>query len=108
MDGETKAQTFLEQKAYQVLDTNIRLRNREVDLIALDKKTNELVFVEVKTRRTKAFGNPSLAVNQKKIRSLHTVARAYLKKYKLKNDYRFDIISITPKEIEHFKNITWP
>lgn len=106
-DGESKAAAYLASLNYQILDQNVRLKHQEIDLIALDQETDELVFVEVKTRGSSFFGNPSQAVNKIKLRSMQYVAGAYRRARGFRNDYRFDIISILPGKIEHFKNITW-
>jgi putative endonuclease len=105
--GEDRATIFLKRKGYEILAKNIRAKTKEVDIIALDKKTDELVFIEVKTRKTSFYGHPSLAVKKHKLQNMQLVARAFLQKQNLKKDYRFDIISILPGKIEHFENITW-
>jgi putative endonuclease len=105
--GEQKAKAFLMKKGYQILDKNSRFKNFEVDIVALDRKYSEIVFVEVKTRFNLNYGNPSLAVNKKKLSSLNKAALFYLKNNKIKNNYRFDIISVTPNKIEHFENVSW-
>lgn len=93
------------------MEKNIRLGNFEIDLVVLDQKFDEIVFVEVKYRREKEYGDPSQAVDQKKINKMVSVAKSYLRKKQFKKDYRFDIISVSGNlkkpEIEHFENITW-
>jgi len=98
---------FLVKNSYTILDKNLRLKTSEVDIIALDTQYHEVVFFEVKRRKTAFFGSPTLAVSPQKIKSMHKVARAFLKKHRYPCDYRFDIISIVGTNIEHFKNITW-
>lgn len=105
--GEQRAQQFLLQKQFQILDTNVRFGSHEVDIVALDTVVHELVFIEVKTRTTSFFGDPSLAVNRKKVQSMQIVARKYLGKHPFNGDIRFDAIAVLPTEIEHFENITW-
>ena len=94
-----------------LLEKNIRLGNFEIDLVVLDQKFDEIVFVEVKYRREKEYGDPSQAVDQKKLNKMISVAKSYLRKKQFKKDYRFDIISVSGNlkepEIEHFENITW-
>jgi len=98
-------------KGCLLLEKNIRLGNFEIDLVVLDQKFDEIVFVEVKYRREKEYGDPSQAVDQKKINKMVSVAKSYLRKKQFKKDYRFDIISVSGNlkkpEIEHFENITW-
>lgn len=105
--GENKAVEFLLKKKYQILERNLRLKNNEVDIIALDTEKSELVFCEVKTRTTDFFGDPSQAVTHKKILSMQKVAREYLQKLQWRNGYRFDVVTVLPNSVEHFENITW-
>jgi putative endonuclease len=108
--GELMAQTFLKDKGYTILHVNWRIRRLEIDIIAMDGET--LVFVEVKTRSTLFFGEPENAVNYKKQGSLIRAANAYVLKYSIENDARFDIISIIIERnstvINHFPDAFYP
>ncbi len=104
--GEREAVNFLLSKNYQILEKNFRVINKEIDIIALDHATEEIVFVEVKKRSTQAYGQPSLAVNSKKLQNITTAAQIYLDKTGFDHDFRFDIISILPNKIEQLKNIS--
>ena len=66
IDGEKAAEKYLKDKNYKIIDTNFRTRFGEVDIIAKDGEF--IVFVEVKTRGEKSFGNPMEAVNYDKQR----------------------------------------
>ena len=68
--AEELATTFLINKGCLFLEKNIRLGNSEIDLIVLDQKFDEIVFVEVKYRREEEYGNPSQAVDQKKLNKI--------------------------------------
>ena len=105
--GEDKAIDFLKSKNYQILDRNVRHGSKEIDIIAIDRESNELVFVEVKTRKKGFFGDPSRAVDQYKLRSMQYVGAIYRRKNKLNLDYRFDIITLVSGKIHHYQNITW-
>lgn len=95
----------------------MRVKNNEIDIVALDTVKNEIAFIEVKTRSTNWFGTPAIAVSNKKIASMQYVAVKYLQHNHCQLEYRFDIIAVSylknnqhdskPK-IEHFENITWP
>jgi len=111
IQAEKVALTFLEKKGYVLLDKNIRAANSEVDLIVIDQRYDEIVFVEVKYRERREHGEGSQAVDQRKLNSMVRVANSYLRKKQFKKSYRFDIISIVgnldqPK-FDHFENITW-
>jgi len=95
------------KSGYKILDLNIRYKNHEVDIVALDQTTDEVDFVEVKTLSSDDYGHPSQRVDHKKISSLHKFAWVYLKTKQLEQDFRFDIMTISPSGIEHFENITW-
>jgi putative endonuclease len=96
------------KKGYRVLDTNVVFKTLEIDIVAFDERHKEVVFVEVKTRRSTQFGQPASAVDGRKLRALRHAARQYLFRTGLRNLYRFDIISVTPQGVEHFENVTWP
>ncbi|NCO12673.1 MAG: YraN family protein [Candidatus Pacebacteria bacterium] len=115
--GEQKAKNHLLNLGYKILEINIRVNNSEIDLIALDTKFDEIVFIEVKTRNSRFFGNPSEAVTSKKLKSMNLVANNYLRLKGYNKDYRFDIIAIEylkgddrleNPQIQHFENISWP
>jgi len=98
-------------KGHLLLEKNLRFGNCEIDLITIDQKFDEIVFVEVKYRLKDDYGDASLAVNQKKLNNMIKVAKSYLKKEKFKKSHRFDIISVVGNlnkpRIEHFENVTW-
>jgi len=105
--GENEAVDFLKNKNYQILDRNVCHGTKEIDIIVLDKELNELVFVEVKTRKKGFYGDPSKAVDRHKLRSMQYVGAIYRRKNKLDLDYRFDIITMVSGRIRHYQNITW-
>ncbi|MCI4651527.1 YraN family protein [Phaeodactylibacter sp.] len=90
--GEAIAKRYLEERSYRILETNWRYRRAEVDLIAMDGKT--LVFVEVKTRNTTAFGEIEDFVTRKKEDLLIAAAHAYMEHIDHDWEIRFDIIAI--------------
>ena len=108
--GEQLARRFLEEKGYRILDTNWRHGKDELDIVALDE--NLLVVIEVKTRSTDYFGDPSEAVDEAKERFLIRGAEAYLESNQLDLEIRFDIISVilTGKghRIEHIMDAFYP
>lgn len=91
--GEELALQFLKKKGYRILEKNYICRLGEIDLIAQEKDT--LAFVEVKTRRSTAFGPPQMAVDQKKQEQLSKAALQFLKERRLEEaKARFDVIAI--------------
>ncbi len=106
-EGEQRALAFLQKIQIIYLAKNVRVRNHEVDILGYDEMARELVFIEVKTRHTAAYGHPSKAVDYFKLRSMRYVASAVCDNLKYTGDYRFDILSVLPGKIEHYTNITW-
>lgn len=109
-EGETLAKAFLAEKSYQILASNWRFHKLEVDIIALHQDT--LVFVEVKTRNTIAFGLPESFVSRKQQQNLSEAVEAYLSLYPGNYDIRYDVISVIlngdTSQIHHFEDAFWP
>jgi len=103
--GEKLACEYLEKKGYKILETNWYHNKKEIDIICL--KNNELVIVEVKTRKTDFFGKPEDAVTMKKQNFLIEAAQNYIEQNNINLDTRFDVISIIlnakQKSIKHIK-----
>jgi len=91
--GEDRAVRYLQREGFEILQRNYRSPFGEIDIIAREEET--LVFVEVKTRSTKAFGLPQEAVNRRKQRQLIRTAQAYLgEKGGVLPPCRFDVIAL--------------
>lgn len=55
-----------------------------------------MVFIEVKTRASWAFGLPQEAINKKKLKHLWLVAKYYIKIFAdPEGEFRFDMIAIS-------------
>ncbi len=93
VEGEDAAQRFLEARGLKVLARNWRLKMGELDIVAMDGPT--IVFVEVKTRKTASFMEPSGAVNWKKQQKLRRLAEAFMKfRNPTFESARFDVVSV--------------
>ena len=91
--GEGHARRYLEGKGYTVEATNYRSRWGEVDIVA--RHGEELVFIEVRTRRGAAFGTPEESVTAAKSRRLIATAQDYLQTHGLEqSQWRVDLVSI--------------
>ena len=96
-EGEIAAVRYLKQQGYKIIEQNYRSRAGEIDIIAKEKRT--LVFVEVKTRRSRSFGSPKWAVTPKKQKAISMAALHYLKMTGQNNvAARFDVVSILAQE----------
>ena len=90
--GEELARLFLEQRGYRILSSNYRCQWGEVDIIAQDRDT--LVFVEVKLRRSRAFGVAEEAVSRAKAQKLIRCAEQYTSEQNLNVPWRIDLVAI--------------
>ena len=108
--GEALAATYLSQKGYEIIEQNWRNAKDEIDIIAIHD--NFLVIVEVKTRSTDYFGDPSEAVNDMKQSFLIRAAEEYIIEKEIDLEVRFDIISIiltsSQHRIHHIEDAFYP
>jgi len=104
--AEEIAANFLLEKNYQLLDKNYRRGKAEVDLIV--KKSDFIIFVEVKSLKHKNGIHPETQVTKEKINLIHSAANVYQYEHNWRGNIQFDIIAITfftkHFEIEHFKD----
>ena len=78
---------------YAILERNFRCRYGEIDLVA--EHAQDLVFVEVKTRRGTAYGLPEEAVNLRKQRKIVEVAHHYIDVHACsERSWRVDVVAI--------------
>ena len=90
--GEEQAAEYLRQKGFRLVAANWQCRFGEIDLIAEDG--NFLCFVEVKLRKSAAYGSAGAFVGQRKQQKLRTAAQLYLAWHPTKLQPRFDVIEI--------------
>ena len=91
--GEDIAADYLINRGYSIITRNYRRRFGEVDIVA--RKDSTIVFVEVKTRRTTAFGTGFEAVDVRKQRQLTKIAQDYLCHHRLFDvNARFDVVAV--------------
>ena len=91
--GEDLAAAQLVRDGYRVVDRNYRCPLGEIDLVARDGES--VVFVEVKTRSSRAFGTSAEAVSRSKQARLLRLADCYLRERGLGNPpCRFDVVAV--------------
>ena len=109
-EGEEESVRFLMEKGYKIRHRNWRSGKYELDIVA--QQQNELGIVEVKTRRNTLYGTPETAIDARKIRRILSSTNAYLHKYGIDMNVRFDIITVTgiqkPFHIEHIEDAFYP
>lgn len=74
--GEDRAAQHLTGNGYTVLARNWRCAQGEIDIVAACG--SHLAVVEVKTRRTAAYGHPFEAIDRRKLRRLWLLAYAWI------------------------------
>ena len=98
--GENIATKYLEDLGYRIIERNFRCKLGEIDIIAQDK--DEIIFIEVKTRKILSYGDPADSVNEPKQKHIYKAAEYYLLiNDKLNNFTRIDVIEVYLNDIGH-------
>jgi len=93
-EGEKIAAAYLKKNGYRIIEINFRCPIGEIDIVAKEK--NDLVFVEVKTRKSIDLGYPEQAVGIRKQKKMSQLALWYLQKRKIADtNARFDVVAVT-------------
>ena len=108
--GEDRAAEYLRDAGYRILAANWKCRFGELDLVAGDGTC--LCFVEVKLRKSAAYGSAAEFVDRRKRDRLRATAELWLMRHPTDLQPRFDVVEIyapqgtdTKKpEIFHLKN----
>jgi putative endonuclease len=92
--GEQRAAHFLSALGYTIIETNWRCSLGEIDIVARDMDT--LVFVEVRTKRSTAYGSAEDSITSQKLRRMQRLAYAYLQNHHISSniDFRVDVLAI--------------
>jgi putative endonuclease len=91
--GEEIAVSYLKKEGYRIRERNYRCPLGEIDIIALDG--DEVVFVEVKSRKSDDFGEPEAAVDARKQAKLSRIALNYINEHNLNDrSARFDVVAV--------------
>ena len=91
--GERLAAEELVRRGYHILERNFRCSYGEIDLIAEDEQ--DLIFVEVKTRRGNVYGLPEEAVTYRKRQKIVQVASYYLDIHACsERSWRIDVVAV--------------
>ena len=110
--GERLARGHLETKGYRIVASNYHCRWGEIDLVARDGAV--WAFVEVRTRRSDAYGNPEESITPGKARRLTLTARHFLAwrtTATTEPEWRIDLVAIRlgpgrrVLSIDHLQNV---
>lgn len=97
--GEAMAARWYERHGYEVLDRNWRCREGELDLVLRRGRT--IVFCEVKTRSSAAYGLPAEAVTRAKQQRLRLLATRWLEASPTRpGPIRFDVACVLADQLE--------
>jgi putative endonuclease len=103
--GESLAAEFLVEKGFEILERNYRHKHAEIDLIV--QREDWVLFIEVKTRTSTAFGEPEDFVDDRKINKIFEAAEEWIYSTDWHGHIRFDIVSVklgAEPVIEHFED----
>ncbi|MFC1599603.1 YraN family protein [Patescibacteria group bacterium] len=107
--GEQYAADYLRALGYEIVRTNYHILGGEIDIIS--RQDGEIVFVEVKTRRSNRYGLGEESISRTKLRRLNLAMHRYLLQLYWRCDYRLDVITIQMNSFEevsnlrHYKNV---
>lgn len=108
--GEELAAAHLRKKGYDIRATNWFYKHKEIDIVAV--KDQQLIIVEVKTRTSDYFEMPNEMIPRKKQKFLIHAANAYIEKYNLEMETRFDAVFVIYKnghaKIQHIERAFEP
>ena len=95
-EAERLACQFLQAKGMRLLVQNYYCYHGEIDLIMQDQ--DDIVFVEVRSRRRIDYGTALESINHKKIKKLQKTACHFLqmKQWLYQVNSRFDVVALHP------------
>jgi putative endonuclease len=107
--GENIAAEYLKRKGWKIIARNVRVGRGELDVVAADG--DELVFVEVRTRRIGYLSPAETTVGPVKIKRIIKTARMYVDRINFSGAWRIDVVAVTESKdgeisLELFSDIT--
>jgi putative endonuclease len=91
--GENVAFQYLIDQGCSTMERNVRTPDGEIDIVA--RAGDELIFVEVKTRRSTVHSYPEESVSEEKLEHLESAAGWYLLRHpEYEDNWRLDVISV--------------
>ncbi|MEA4906141.1 MAG: YraN family protein [Anaerolineaceae bacterium] len=104
--GELRAEAYLARQGYQPVARNVYTPYGEIDLVMLAGE--DTVFVEVKTRSSRAYGNPEEAITPRKRVHMLQAAEWYMQHNGApEGGWRIDVVAILNASAERQEEITW-
>ena len=99
--AEELARDYLTARGYSVLAENYLVRGGEIDLVM--RQGEEMVFVEVRQRRSADYGTPAETIDPRKLARLRRAARLFLAKQFGRDDLpvRLDAVLVLGDQERH-------
>jgi putative endonuclease len=108
-EGERRAEQYLSERGYTVVERNFRSRRGEIDLIA--EKGDRIVFVEVKNWAYLDSGDLEYAIDRRKQERIVATSRQFLHAHPefRRMHFGFDVILVSPNtpEVIHYEDAFW-
>lgn len=101
--AEQRAAEYLSDRGYKIIDRNWRNRWCEIDIVAT--KLGVVHFIEVKFRKSDAYGSGFEYITREKQNRLARAAAMYMSAYDPDGHCQIDAISMTGSSIEYLENI---
>jgi putative endonuclease len=104
--GEAVARAYLERRGVRILAMNYTCAAGEIDLVGQEQ--DAILFIEVKTRTSQAFGPAPAAVHHRKQRQIVRTAEWFLAERRLREvACRFDVVAVTFEDDAEMPRIDW-
>jgi putative endonuclease len=113
--GERAAERFLRKAGYRIVARNVRYTQGEVDLVALERRSGTLCFVEVRSRTVEEGAEPAISPEAsvtliKRRRVIRAARRFALERKAMDRVLRFDVVTVrfagnghrAPPDIRHY------
>lgn len=94
-DAEAAVEQYFLQQGFGVLSRNHHSREGELDLVV--RKSDLVIFVEVKARKLRSLVDPLSSVTPAKQRKIVRAAFDFVQRHGLEQlEMRFDVVAVTP------------
>lgn len=97
-DAEKAAAEYLKDKGYKIIEQNWKTKYCEIDVVAQKDKT--VYFVEVKYRKSSAFGSGLEYITPKKLKQMTFAAEMWVSQHKWDGDYQLAGLEMSGPEFE--------
>ncbi len=92
--GENISIRYLRKQGYGIIARHWQKQVGELDIIAFDNILREIVFIEVKTRKSSSYGSIERSISYGKKKKLSQIIDNFIVQSNFRGEYRFDVIFI--------------